>query len=208
MHDPQLISKTDMQMLYPRLVRRWEVQQEAQRREARRIEQKLTRFVRRSFIDGQDLPAPESPNPGIACDQRLLPGMRRHWGELRKCVMHSLQEESFRICEGCRVNHQMQLTALDDRHLVATRGARVPVCSACAISAVQKNGLGHQGCVCDSQWNCCSCREAELAELLTARATEYADDNAKGRCKQCREGTSLVDNVDYCLRCHNVCTYV
>ncbi|KAF2630173.1 hypothetical protein BU25DRAFT_336311, partial [Macroventuria anomochaeta] len=131
MDEPRLISKITVLQLYPNLAKAWEAQPEKQKIEAQRIEQKSITFMRRLNNARSSLYLPKPPDLGVACDQHLLPGMRRHWGKPRTCTTHPSDQASFGVCKCCRVDHQMQLSTSRDRQFVATRGARVPVCSNC-----------------------------------------------------------------------------
>lgn len=202
--EPRPTNKATVSRQLPHLVEAWDAQQERQQDEARQVEQKFIAFVRRFNDTTVRLTTPDSRGSSIACDQRLLPGINRHWGELRECAIHSSEEGRFRVCNGCRINNQTQFVASEEYRVVATRGARVPVCPACASQVIQKHGVEQRGCVCDSTWSCYRCREAELSKLSKARTERY---DAEGRCEQCVSTTNLVSNVDICLSCHGLRIY-
>ncbi|KZM22560.1 hypothetical protein ST47_g6181 [Ascochyta rabiei] len=106
--EPRSINKTVISYLYPHLVEAWDAQVAEQETEAQRIEQTFLAFMRRFNDDKLNDFALHPPQPAVACDQHLLPGMSRHWGELRPCATHPQDDAPFRVCKGCRVSHQMQ----------------------------------------------------------------------------------------------------
>ena len=195
--EPKLISKAIVTNLCPSLVEAWETQQEQQRSEAQRIEQRFIAFMRRFNDNGPMLSIPQPPELGVACDQHLLPDRMRHWGELRICARHPTDKAPFKVCKGCRVHHQMQLSTSRDQQIVATRGARVPVCADCATQTIRLYGVGHQGCMCDSQWTCYRCREADLVKLARVRT----DRHTEGKCGRCLRVGELATNIDFCVHC-------
>jgi hypothetical protein len=87
----------------------------------------------------------QPPVLGVACDQHVLPGMRRHWGELMACATHPPDKVPFTVCKGSRVHQQVQPITLHDRQNVANRGARHKQygCTALVIEAAfaTANGL-------------------------------------------------------------------
>jgi hypothetical protein len=127
---PALVQKHDLATSYPHIVQAWEAKQAAQKAEADRIEQNFVRFGRQFFNRDSDSKKIQQQR-GVACDQSLQPGMRQHWGELRKCESHPPGRRSLHVCKGCRVSHYFQDSQICDRHIMA-RGARVPVCKQCA----------------------------------------------------------------------------
>lgn len=201
--EPQLISKSVVSQLCPHIVEKWDVQQEKLNIEAQRIEQKFITFTRQFNDTALSQPTPNLPDLGVACDEHLFPGMRRHWSEVAICATHPSDQTPFRVCKGCRINHQMKLSTSDDRHIVATRGARVPVCSDCATQAVQEYGVDYRGCVCNRQWTCYRCREIELVKLSKARSNKHKD----GMCGRCLRIEELETSADICLNCHKLHTY-
>ena len=201
--EPSLVRKPALAARYPHVVAAWEANQRDEQKEAREIEQRSINFARFLNSDDPRTPAPLRTDPGVACDQSLLPGMNQHWGELRLCESHSQNQPGFHVCKGCRVSHHMQEDRGFDRKVIMARGARVPVCGSCAAGAVEVHGVGHRGCVCDSQWSCCRCRESKLRELAKARRQCHRD----GRCGRCAEEGDLVENVDICLYCRRLRVY-
>lgn len=202
MVEPQLISMAVLLQSHPHIVEMWEAQQSQQRTEAQRIEQNVNRFSSWFTNDTPDLTAPNPPNTGVACDQRLLPGMALYWGELRECTSHQSEHGPFQVCEGCRQHHQQTINS-DVHKAIATRGARVPVCVACATEALEEHGVNHRGCACVGEWTCYDCREDELAELLRARRRRYVE----GRCGKCLQPAGLVNTADVCLKCDKLSTH-
>jgi hypothetical protein len=202
MVEPQLISKAALLQSYPHIVEMWEEQQNERRTEAQRIEQNLNRFMGWFTSETPDMTAPNPPNTGVACDQRLLPGMPLHWGELREFTSHQSEHGPFQVCKGCRVRHHQQTLDSDNHKAVATRGARVPVCVACTTEALEEHGVNHRGCTCVGEWTCYDCREAELAEFERARRRRYAE----GRCGKCLRPADLVNTADVCLKCDKLST--
>ncbi|KAF9701560.1 hypothetical protein EKO04_000602 [Ascochyta lentis] len=94
--EPCLIHKAIISDLYPHLLEAWEAHQEQQKTEAHRIEQKFIAFTRRFNDDSPDaFSTPHPPEPGVACDQHLLPDMGRHWGDLRQCATHPKDHAPF-----------------------------------------------------------------------------------------------------------------
>ncbi|KAF3004965.1 hypothetical protein E8E13_007997 [Curvularia kusanoi] len=71
---PQLVSKTELLDSHPHLVETWEAQREEERAGAQRIKRNIIKYAHMFGDDTQSLPAPEPPEEGVACDQRLLPG--------------------------------------------------------------------------------------------------------------------------------------
>jgi hypothetical protein len=145
MVEPQLISKAALLQSHPHIVEMWEEQQNERRIEAQRSEQNFNRFVDWFTSETPDLTAPNPPNTGVACDQHLLSGMTIHWGELRECTSHQSEHGPFQVCKGCRVRHHQQILNSDNHKAVAMKGARVPVCVACATEALEEHGVNHQG---------------------------------------------------------------
>ncbi len=173
--------------------------------EAQRVKEKFMKFMRR-FTDPNFKFITLNANTleqSVPCDQRLLPGMNTHWGELRSCAIHPRDQGPFRVCKGCRVFHQMLPGESYDHQLVATRGARVAVCGDCAVKVMQGFRVGDRECVCYRKWTCRSCREVELVKLARARQDKYQE----GRCGRCLAGGELVGNVDFCLSCRGVRIY-
>jgi hypothetical protein len=202
MVEPQLISKAALLQSHPHIVEMWEEQQNERRIEAQRSEQNFNRFVDWFTSETPDLTAPNPPNTGVACDQHLLSGMTIHWGELRECTSHQSEHGPFQVCKSCRVRHHQQILNSDNHKAVATKGARVPVCVACATEALEEHGVNHQGCTCVGEWTCYDCREAELAEFSRARRRRYA----KGKCGKCLRPADLVNTADVCLKCDKLST--
>lgn len=201
--EPRLISKIVLSDLYPHLIEVWEAQQEKQRNEAHHMEQKFLAFTRRFYDDRLGLLTANLPEPGVPCDQQISPSMKRHWGELKPCATHPQDQAPFRVCKGCRVNHQMQPSTSYDRQLITTRGARVSVCSSCASQVSQQQGADHRRCICDSKWTCSRCREAELVKLSRARIERHQE----GRCGRCMVAKDLIRHVDVCLSCQKIRVY-
>ncbi|KAJ4344296.1 hypothetical protein N0V95_006173 [Ascochyta clinopodiicola] len=77
MDEPRLISKNVTSDLYPHLAEAWEAQVISQKVEAQRIEQTFLAFMRRFNDDNIKAFTPPPPQPGVACDQHLLPGDAR-----------------------------------------------------------------------------------------------------------------------------------
>ncbi|KAF1946597.1 hypothetical protein EJ02DRAFT_493710 [Clathrospora elynae] len=190
---------------YPRLVEAWEAKKREEREEEWRITQKLTTYAHYFRSEEEEL---GRRDPGVACDQNLLPGMKQHWGELRNCETHSRERVygNYQVCKGCRVAHHMQPDRGFDRDLVMARGARVPVCEECATTAVAELGAGYQGCVCDGIWACFRCRETKLGKLANARK-DFALDGREGKCGQCVKEGYLVQHVELCLYCRKMNIY-
>ncbi|OSS46472.1 hypothetical protein B5807_08688 [Epicoccum nigrum] len=96
MVEPQLISKAVLLQSHPHIVEMWEAQQDERRAEAQRIKQNVNKFTRWFSDDASPgLSAPSPPNTAVACDQRLLPGIAQHWGELRECTSHQSEHGLF-----------------------------------------------------------------------------------------------------------------
>ena len=159
MDEQQLIKGTVVTDLSSGLVRAEKAEESQQQIEARRIEQVFVTFIRHFNDNRPILSIPKPPEPGVVCDQYVLPGMRRHWGELRACATHPPDKAPFTVCRGCRLHQYVHLSISHDRQNVANRGARAPVCADCATQAIRLYGVGYRGCICDSQWTCYRCRE-------------------------------------------------
>jgi hypothetical protein len=84
-----------------------------------------------------------------------------------------------------------------------TRGARVPVCEVCAAKVVEEYGVGHRGCLCNTEWSCLRCCEDELLKLAKARRNRYVE----GECGQCSRNEALARDVEVCLHCNGTRTY-
>ncbi|KAF2827618.1 hypothetical protein CC86DRAFT_321842, partial [Ophiobolus disseminans] len=193
---PQLIRKHKLAEDYPHVVAAWEAKQREEKEDMRRTEGEFVAFAGRFFDRSQDERLSAQVHRRVDCDQRLLPGMYQHWGEVRSCETHPPIRAKVRVCKGCRVSHYAQESREFDRQLIMARGARVPVCESCAAIAMEQHGMGYRGCVCDSRWTCFRCREAELAQLAKAR-----EEHVEGRCGRCSKTGDLVQYVDFCLHC-------
>jgi ssDNA-binding Zn-finger/Zn-ribbon topoisomerase 1 len=187
---------------FPHLVSAWETKKRTQHEEAQRIHRNLVGYAY-YFCSSGKLPELRNKDPGVECDQDLLPGMEQHWGELRKCETHWRGPPDFWLCKGCRVAHHMQRDPGFDRRLIMINGARVLVCETCAKEAMADFGVGYRGCVCDSQWTCFRCREDELGKLAKARK----DKDAVEKCGKCEKEVTLVNSAEYCLYCRQMRVY-
>ncbi|KAF2026688.1 hypothetical protein EK21DRAFT_73593 [Setomelanomma holmii] len=194
--EPCLLRKEVVANRHPHILEAWESKQRNEREQARQIEQKIVAFARKFLDTEPPKPGTLRPRPSVACDQGLLPGMARHWGELHRCVVHPEGHPVIYVCKGCRIAHHALDSRAFDPHLIMARGARVPVCGKCAAMAVESSESEHQGCVCDSYRACFRCREAELEKLAAARKN-----HVDGRCGQCGKDGDLVRHVDVCLHC-------
>jgi hypothetical protein len=194
------ILKATLEAAYPDIVEAWNTKKEKEKEEALRIERNMTGYAHYFQSEEKEL---RDKDPGVACDQSLLPGMKKHWGELRSCETHWKGGPDFQVCKGCRVSHHMQSDEDFDRGIIMTRGARVPVCEDCAAKAMEEYGVGHRGCVCDRQWTCFPCREGQLKKLAKARRNGHIE----GRCVQCRKYKTMAEDVEVCLSCSETRTY-
>lgn len=199
---PHAAPKSALAAAYPELVRAWGTKKAQEREEALRIYRTLKGYLHdhRRHLAGKLV---SERNPGVACDQNLLPGMRAHWGELRQCAAHSREDGTFEVCKGCRVAHHAQHDRDFDRSLVMTRGARVRVCESCAKIAVTHLGVDSRACICDRQWTCYRCREGELESLAKARKKAHVGE----KCGKCGGNGNLVGDVEVCLLCREMCVY-
>jgi hypothetical protein len=170
--------------------------------EALHIRQSMTDFA--VFFQGkQSVGEFARGDGGVACDQRLLAGMRRHWGELRQCTTHPRERGDFLVCKGCLVAHHTQPEREFDRNFLMKEGARVPVCELCATRSVLDLGEGHRGCVCDRNWSCFRCREDVLEKLAKARQSLHVE----GKCGICGDNGDVVKYAEVCLLCQGVVVY-
>jgi hypothetical protein len=133
---------------------------------------------RRSVDDNKtfaepDKSVPEQAQRRVACDQRLPPGMRQHWGEVRKCETHSRNQPPFPVCKGCRVSHPTPETSIFNRPLNVKYGAGVGVCTDCNQTVLADAAC--RVCVCNKLWTCFICRKVELKILakVRKRSTKY-----------------------------------
>jgi hypothetical protein len=194
-----LVRKDYLAEQYPEAVETWEAKQHKEKEQARQIESNFFAFAR-SFLERDiDEDNAQHAHCGVRCDQALLPGMAKHWGELRDCDKHP----GLRVRKGCRVSHYTQESRTFDRPLIMTRGARVPVCEACASAALKEHGVGYRGCGCDSHWTCLRCREAELEKMAKTRAEKHTE----GRCGQCGGEDAFNRRAEFCLCCEGWRTY-
>ncbi|KAH3948105.1 hypothetical protein HBI24_205980 [Parastagonospora nodorum] len=190
---PGLIRKDDLAKLYPDVVDVWN----PVKKEAAKIEKNFFQFCCEFYgrlPDGTKYMAKKKNDRGVDCNQSLRPGMRQHWGEVKKCATHPQTQHSTHVCKGCRVSHYEQVSATFDRGVLMAQGARVLVCRECIRKAKRKRG--NHNCICDTLWMCFRCREAELKELAGARK-EYVE----GFCGKCRQTGNLVDKHEICLHC-------
>ena len=199
---PHAAPKSALAAAYPELVKAWETKKSQEREEALRIYQTLKGYLEDHERHLAGKPVRER-NPGVACDQNLLPGMKAHWGELKQCATHSREDGTFEVCKGCRVAHHAQHDRGFDRSLAMTRGARVPVCESCAPIAVTRFGMESRACICDRQWTCYRCRERELEKLAKARKKAHVE----GKCGKCGGKGNLVGDVEVCLLCREMRVY-
>lgn len=201
-----LFPKADLLARFPHVVGDWEERQRGGQEGLQRMQRNASALMRQ--INDYDPEAEtehvQQAEPGVACDQHLLPGMYKHWGELRRCEKHPPNQPGFNICKGCRVSHHAQDSQTFDRALLMARGARVPVCGKCATKVVRQYGGEYRGCDCDSHWTCFRCREAELGRLARARRHIHVEET----CGQCGVGGVLVSHVDYCVYCRRARVYV
>lgn len=182
----------------------WEAKQHAEQIEAEDIEQNVLAVAHMLNSRHSLIPPTFQKQPGLACDQKLLPGVRAHWGRVYRCDTNPPDESGFSVCEGCRVAHYAQHCERFDRALVMARGARVPVCVECAAGALEDRNGGGEGCICDKQWTCFQCREIKLNQLAKARKENYRETT----CGRCGEEGALVDHVDFCLCCQKPRVYL
>ncbi|KAF1837966.1 hypothetical protein BDW02DRAFT_475130, partial [Decorospora gaudefroyi] len=180
---PRLIAKHHIETTYPDVITTWTTYKQREREEALKIHRNMTGYA---YFFCTDEPGLRDRDPGVACDQGLLRGMGRHWGDLRRCERHVCRRggAAFMVCKGCRVAHRAQVDCGFERDLVMVKGARVRVCGRCADEAVKEFGVGYRGCGCDAVWSCYRCREEELGELAKARREGYAE----GVCGMCAGG--------------------
>jgi hypothetical protein len=193
------VPKAALAAAYPDIVEAWETEKRRQRHEALKIKRSMLGYAYYFRGEEEEL---RDRDPGVACDQNLLPGMKRHWGELRSCKKHWSERPDFQVCKGCRVAHHTQTDQDFDRSVIMTRGARVPMCEDCAANVVEEFGVEHRGCVCDSKWTCARCREEELKKMAKARR-RYME----GRCGECGRQGALAEDVEVCLYCGETRTY-
>ncbi|KAH7085698.1 hypothetical protein BKA63DRAFT_24041 [Paraphoma chrysanthemicola] len=223
--EPCLISKAELLMTQEDLVRKhpeadldlvgdWERKQRIKTKGAQKVTQDFIDFGRRfmdsttNFCDEYDHDHDHNHDhnteeePPEVCGQRLLPGMSQHWGELRKCKRHPDYRPAMSVCQGCRVAHHALESETFNRELIMAQGARVPVCRACAAKVLEAVPFQKSRCLCDSDWNCFRCREAELEKLAAAR-----EGHVEGTCGLCRKGRDFVRHFGLCLCCKQVRVY-
>ncbi|KAF1920439.1 hypothetical protein BDU57DRAFT_438165 [Ampelomyces quisqualis] len=191
---PSLVKREDLLKSYPQIVQAWESNQRNEKEQAHQTEQTFANFIARFLDTNDNNHCAAAPPRGVACDQSLLPGMHRHWGELRKCETHPPDRPPVLVCKGCRVTHYAQECRAFDRGLIMARGARVPVCEKCANMASAHAET--RSCACGSRWTCFRCREVELEGLAKARE-KYVE----GRCGNCAEASGEERFVEFCLLC-------
>ena len=187
---------------YPDLVQAWNRKRKDDWEEALHMKQRITDYA--VFFRGrQRAGVLARRDAGVACDKKLLPGMKRHFGELRPCATHARERGTFLVCNGCRVAHHAQVERDFERNLLMTEGARVPVCGFCARRSVLDLGEGHRGCACDQDWQCFRCREDFLRKLAKARQRSHVE----GKCGKCDSVDDVVEHVKVCLLCQGVNVY-
>jgi hypothetical protein len=192
--------KAALDAAYPDIVEAWHTKKRKEKSDALKMKRSMTGYAYYFQSEEKEL---RDKDPGVACDQSLLPGMRKHWGELRSCETHWRERSDFQVCKGCRVAHHGQPDFGFDRGIIMTRGSRVPVCEPCAAKVVDEFGVGYRGCICDSKWTCLRCREDQLRKLAKARRNGHVE----GRCGQCSENGALAKEVEVCLYCREARTY-
>lgn len=194
--DSRLIDKEELARDYPNVLKAWEKKIRNEKETANKQEEAFVHLAGQ-VLNRQDAQTTKmTAHREVDCDQKLLPGMFQHWGELRSCETHPQGRPECRVCKGCRVA-QYALESHDfDRKVIMARGARAPVCTSCAKEVVAERGVGHRGCVCDSRWTCFRCREIELERLAKAR-----EGYVEGGCGACGNVGDLVQYVDFCLCC-------
>lgn len=192
--DPGLFTKDELLKKHPCIVKAWETMQRAEKAEARQIEQTFANFIGRFLDTNDDNNCDAAPQRDVECQQTLRPGMRQHWGELRKCETHPCDRPSEFVCKGCRVAHYAQECHAFDRDVIMARGARVPVCKECETMATDFGQL--RRCGCDTRWTCFQCRERVLKKLAKARE-KYVERRCGYCARICGEGRS----VEFCLHC-------
>ncbi|KAH7095348.1 hypothetical protein FB567DRAFT_27318 [Paraphoma chrysanthemicola] len=220
--EPCLISAKELLMTQEDLVRKhpdldldlvgdWERKQRIERKGAEKVADDSVEFWQR-FMDNttnfcdeveHDHEHNVEEEPPEVCGQRLFPGMSQHWGDLRKCERHPDYRPAMSVCKGCRVAHYTLESETFDRALIMAQGARVPVCRTCAARVLEAVPFQDSRCVCDSEWTCFRCREAELEKLAAARKG-----HVEGRCGLCRKGRDFVRHFDICLCCKRVRVYM
>jgi hypothetical protein len=199
---PHAATKDFLATAYPEIVEAWNRKTKDNWDAALQIEQSMTDYA--VFFRGKQCAQELArKDPGVACDQKLLAGMRRHWGELRQCTKHLRQRGDFLVCKGCRVAHHAQPERDFDRNVLMTEGARVPVCGVCAKRSVLDLGAGYRGCVCDRDWTCFRCRENVLEKLAKTRSRLHVE----GKCGMCDGMEDVVRYVEVCLLCRGVVVY-
>lgn len=200
-HLPALVLKSQIATHYNHLIYAWEDKMRKEKEQAEQIEQVALSFLQYFRSPLEPRLNPYRRQPGVKCDQDLLPDMTKHWGELHHCKNH---DTTFNVCKGCRVAHHTMKDRSFDRKAIMAQGARAPVCKDCAGDILSEYRRGYQGCVCDTEWTCFRCREIELARLCGAKESRHQE----GRCGRCYGvGKELVKHVVICLYCHEFRTF-
>lgn len=198
-HPPALVLQSSMAQFHPDIVTAWQDKKASQRAEAHEIGKRVQHFGKQyisqyAFARNED--------KGGECSQPLMPGMLRHWGEIRMCEAHTLSHagvRTFAVCKGCRVAHYALYDWNEEKCIAMHRGARLNVCTDCAekaVSDVTERKVGM--CVCEERWMCFQCWERELKELVKLR--ENNGDERCGRCRNWRECVKYAESCDRCRR--------
>lgn len=196
---PRATTKDFLAVAHPEIVEAWDRKKIQGWKEALQVKQSMTDYAK--FFQGkQSVEEFARSECRVACDQKLLAGMRRHWGELRPCAPHPRERGDFLVCIGCLVAHHTQPGREFDRNVLMKERARVLVCQLCATRSVLNLGKGHRGCVCDRYWSCFRCREDVLEKLAKAKQSLHVE----GKCGICGDIGDVGSHVEICLLCREV----
>ena len=132
--------KAALEAAYPDIVEAWHTKKRKEKHDASKVKRSMAGYAYYFQSEEKEL---RDKDPGVTCHRSLLPGMRKHWGELRSCETYWRERPDFQVCKGCRVSHHGQPDRGCDRGIIMTQGARVPVCEVCAAKVVEEFGIGH-----------------------------------------------------------------
>ncbi|KAH9879762.1 hypothetical protein J1614_001785 [Plenodomus biglobosus] len=217
---PSAVEKSILRARFPDVVTRWEEQTKGRDVEARNVRRRAENLARVMwgsqkkgtclenasimFVEHGEMEKEEAGQMvKMKCNQGHGNAAIQHWGEVRLCEGHPVDQDGDRICRGCRVEHWVRVT-----FGLKGRGARVPLCVGCVspLRSAEVEAYDTQRCVCETQWKCWECREVELNDLARARrAWEVGHEGACGRCWGRGE---MVDTMAWCVFCEGVRAYV
>lgn len=201
---PKTVFKDQLRARFPAVVEAWEAKQAAQRAQAEQIEIRAERLARMLASPDSvfEIMPGKSLVPEFNCDQPLQEG--NHWGEVRMCDGHPMDQHGGRICKGCRVTHWQQID-----YGLQGKGARMAVCSECVKRLRRSEEYFKKRCECEITWKCWECREWELKTLKRAKKDwEKSEGIEAGTCGSCGTKGELVDYVGFCVACQGFRVYL